>query len=140
MARRRHTPEQIIRKVTEGQRLLAGGMELANVCRQFDIAESTWYRWFNRYGEMTTDDAKETAAVQSRERAVEETAGRSRTRYEQAIRTLDSHRDNQQALSVRYDWRWSDRSPVISTRFGTTIRQETTDDHLQSHVDLPGSL
>ena len=59
MARRRHTPEQIIRKVTEGQRLLAGGMNLADVCRQFDIAKSTWHRWINRYGGMTTDDAKE---------------------------------------------------------------------------------
>ena len=59
MARRRHTPEQIIRKVTEGQRLLAGGMELADVCRQLEIAESTWHRWLNRYGGMTTNDAKE---------------------------------------------------------------------------------
>lgn len=58
MKRRRHTPEQIIRKLAEGQRLLAGGMDVAGVCRQFQIAESTWARWMNQYGGMKADDAK----------------------------------------------------------------------------------
>ena len=31
--RRRHTPEQIIRKLAEGNKLQAGGMELDEVCR-----------------------------------------------------------------------------------------------------------
>ena len=56
--RRRHSPEQIIRKLTEGQKLLAGGMSVEDVCRQFGIAESTWARWLNQYGGMKADDAK----------------------------------------------------------------------------------
>ena len=39
--RRRHTAEQIVRKLAEGQKLLAGGMTVEEVCRQFQIAEST---------------------------------------------------------------------------------------------------
>lgn len=58
MARRRHTPEQIIRKLAHGQKLLAGGMDLEEVCRQLEIAESTWARWLNQYGGMKADDAK----------------------------------------------------------------------------------
>ena len=58
MARRRHTPEQIIRKLAHGQKLLAGGMSLEEVCRQLEIAESTWARWLNQYGGMKADDAK----------------------------------------------------------------------------------
>jgi transposase-like protein len=58
MSRRRHTPEQIIRKLAEGQKLLAGGMDLEEVCRQFGIAESTWARWLAQYGGMKADDAK----------------------------------------------------------------------------------
>jgi len=50
MSRRRHTPEQIIRKLAEGQKLLAGGMDLEEVCRQFGIAESTWARWLAQRG------------------------------------------------------------------------------------------
>ena len=58
MSRPRHTPEQIIRKLAEGQKLLAGGMTVEEVCRQFGIAESTWARWLSQYGGMKADDAK----------------------------------------------------------------------------------
>lgn len=58
MARRRRTPEQIIRKLAEGQKLLAGVMTVEEMCRQFQIAESTWARWLNQYGGMKADDAK----------------------------------------------------------------------------------
>jgi putative transposase len=56
--RRRRSPEQIIRKLAEGQKLLAGGMTVEEVCRQFAIAESTWARWLAQYGGMKADDAK----------------------------------------------------------------------------------
>lgn len=55
---RRHTPEQIIRKLAEGHKLMAGGMTLEEVCREFGIAESSWHRWLNQYGGMKADDAK----------------------------------------------------------------------------------
>lgn len=56
--RRRHTPEQIIRKLEEGHRLLAAGTELDEVCRHLEIAESTWHRWLSQYGGMKAADAK----------------------------------------------------------------------------------
>ncbi len=58
MSKRRHTPEQIIRRLAEGQKLLAGGMTVEEVCREFSIAESTWARWMSQYGGMKADDAK----------------------------------------------------------------------------------
>jgi len=58
MARRRHTPDQIIRKLAEGNKLLAGGAELDAVCRHLEIAESTWHRWVAQYGGLKADDAK----------------------------------------------------------------------------------
>ena len=56
--RRRHTPDQIIRKLAEGNKLLAGGAELDKVCRHLQIAESTWHRWLAQYGGMKASDAK----------------------------------------------------------------------------------
>ena len=56
--RRRHTPEQIIRKLAEGNKLLSGGQELDEVCRHLEIAESTWHRWLAQYGGMKANDAK----------------------------------------------------------------------------------
>ena len=56
--RRRHTPEQIIRKLAEGNKLLSSGQELDEVCRHLEIAESTWHRWLAQYGGMKANDAK----------------------------------------------------------------------------------
>ena len=58
MTRRRHTPEQVIRKLREGERQLGEGKELAEVCRVLEISEQTWHRWRNQYGGMKADDAK----------------------------------------------------------------------------------
>ena len=58
MSRRRHTPDQIIRKLAEGHKLLAAGTELDAVCRHLEIAESTWHRWIAQYGGMKANDAK----------------------------------------------------------------------------------
>jgi putative transposase len=56
--RRRHTPDQIIRKLAEGNKLLAGGAELDEVCRLLQIAESTWHVWVAQNGGMKASDAK----------------------------------------------------------------------------------
>ena len=56
--RRRHTPEQIIRKLEEGHRQLAAGVGLDEVCRHLESAESTWHRWLAQYGGMKANDAK----------------------------------------------------------------------------------
>jgi hypothetical protein len=58
MKQRRHTPEQVIRKLAEGERLLGQGKELAEVVRHLEVTEATWYRWRNQYGGMKADDAK----------------------------------------------------------------------------------
>ena len=49
MKRHRHTPEQVIRKLREGERLLADGKDLTEVLRQLEISEATWNRWRNQY-------------------------------------------------------------------------------------------
>ena len=63
--RRRHTPEQIIRKLDEGHRQLAAGKELDEVCRHLEIAESTWHRWLAQYGGMKANDAKRLKELQA---------------------------------------------------------------------------
>ena len=56
--RRRHTPEQIVRKLREGEKLLGQGAELSAVLKHLEITEATWHRWRNQYGGMKADDAK----------------------------------------------------------------------------------
>lgn len=64
MKRRRHTPEQIIRKLAEGENLLGQGQDLEAVCRHLEITDSTWHRWRNQYGGMKAEDAKELKELQ----------------------------------------------------------------------------
>ena len=56
--RRRHTPEQIVRKLREADRLLAEGVDLAGVARQLEVSEATYHRWRIQYGGMKANDAK----------------------------------------------------------------------------------
>ena len=56
--RRRHTPEQIIRKLREADRLLGEGQEVAVVAKQLEVSEQTLHRWRQQYGGLKASDAK----------------------------------------------------------------------------------
>jgi putative transposase len=56
--RHRHTPEQAVRKLREGERLLNDGKDLAEILRMLEISEATWNRWRARYGGMKASQAK----------------------------------------------------------------------------------
>ena len=58
MKRRRHTPEQIIRKLREADRMLAEGVEVPEVAKALEVSEPTYHRWRVQYGGMKVDDAK----------------------------------------------------------------------------------
>jgi len=58
MKRRRHTPDQIIRKLAEADKLLGQAKTIEEVCRHLEITESTFHRWRNQYGGMKGTDAK----------------------------------------------------------------------------------
>jgi putative transposase len=58
MKQRRHTPEQVIRKLAEGDKLLAEGKTIEEVARHLEVSEQTWHRWRNQYGGMKANDAK----------------------------------------------------------------------------------
>jgi transposase-like protein len=57
-SRKRHTPEQVVRKLGQADRLLADGADVAAVCRELGVSEQTYYRWRNQYGGLKADDAK----------------------------------------------------------------------------------
>ena len=58
MKGKKHSPDQIIRKLGEGDQMLGEGKSVQEVVRQFQITETTWYRWKNQYGGMKGQDAK----------------------------------------------------------------------------------
>lgn len=55
--RKRHSPEQIVRKLMAADRLLAEG-DTAAVCRELCVSEATYHRWRNQLGGLKAEDAK----------------------------------------------------------------------------------
>lgn len=56
--RKRHSPEQIVRKLQEADRLLNAGKSLAHVFQALEVSEPTYHRWRNQYGGMKCEEAK----------------------------------------------------------------------------------
>ncbi len=58
MKKKRHSPEQIIRKLREAEGHLSAGMTMGQACQKLEISEQTFHRWRNQYGGMKASDAK----------------------------------------------------------------------------------
>jgi len=58
MSRKRYTAEQIVTKLREAEVLLGKGQSVAEVCRQLEITDVTYYRWRSEYGGLRVDQAK----------------------------------------------------------------------------------
>ena len=58
MAKRRHTTEQIIRKLREAEVEQAKGQPIKAVCKKLQITEQTYYRWRKEYGGLRMDQAR----------------------------------------------------------------------------------
>jgi transposase-like protein len=52
MKQRRHTSEQVIRKLAEGDKLLAEDKTTEEVARHLEVSEQTRHRWRNQHGGM----------------------------------------------------------------------------------------
>jgi transposase-like protein len=58
MRRKRHSPEQIIRKLREAESELAAGVSMESMCKKLEISEATYHRWKSQYGGMKADEVK----------------------------------------------------------------------------------
>jgi putative transposase len=56
--RKRHSPEQIIRKLRDAEAMLAGGKTIGEICQALEVSEPTFHRWRNQYGGMKAEEAK----------------------------------------------------------------------------------
>jgi putative transposase len=58
MKGKKHTPEQIIRKLREAEMMIAAGKTIGQVAQALAISEQTFHRWRNQYGGMKAEEAK----------------------------------------------------------------------------------
>lgn len=56
--RKRHSPEQIVRKLRDADAMLNAGKDEAVVLQALEVSESTYLRWRKQYGGMKAEEAK----------------------------------------------------------------------------------
>jgi transposase-like protein len=56
--KKRHTPEQIVRKLRDSEAMLNAGKGLAEVLQSLEVSEATLHRWRAQYGGMKAQEAK----------------------------------------------------------------------------------
>ena len=56
--RRKHTPDQVVRKLREADKLLAEGKGVPEVAKHLEISEQTYHRWRKQFGGLKVNDVK----------------------------------------------------------------------------------
>ena len=70
--RRRHSPEQIVRKLRDADAMLNSGKELSAVLQALEVSESTLDRWRKQYGGMKSQEAVRLKKLEEENRRLKE--------------------------------------------------------------------
>jgi putative transposase len=70
--RKRHHPEQIVRKLRDADAMLNAGKDLAAVLQALEISQSTFDRWRNQYGGMKAEEAKRLKELEDENRRLKQ--------------------------------------------------------------------
>lgn len=56
--RKRHSAEEVVKKLRDADAMLAAGKDLAVVLQALEVSEATLARWRTQYGGMKSEEAK----------------------------------------------------------------------------------
>lgn len=70
--RKRHSPEQVVRKLRDADAMLNAGKDLAAVLQSLEISEGTYHRWRNQYGGMKAEEAMRLKKLEEENRRLKE--------------------------------------------------------------------
>ena len=70
--RKRHRPEQIVRKLRDADAMLNAGKDEAAVLQALEISESTYERWRRQYGGMKAEEAKRLKELEEENRRLKQ--------------------------------------------------------------------
>ena len=69
---KRHSPEQIVRKLRDADAMLNAGKDEAAVLQTLEVSESTSVRWRNQYGGMKSEEAKQLKQLEDENKRLKE--------------------------------------------------------------------
>lgn len=70
--RRRHTPEQIVRKLRDADAMLNAGKDEAAVLQSLEVSEATYNRWRKQFGGMKAEEAKRLKELEEENKRLKE--------------------------------------------------------------------
>ncbi len=70
--RKRHSPEQIVRKLRDADAMLNAGQDVAAVLQGLEVCEATYHRWRNQYGGMKSEEAKRLKQLEDENRRLKQ--------------------------------------------------------------------
>ncbi len=70
--RKRHSPEQIVKKLRDAEAMLNAGQDQAAVLQTLEVSEATYHRWRNQYGGMKSEEAKRLKALEEENRRLKQ--------------------------------------------------------------------
>lgn len=70
--RKRHSPEQIVKKLRDADAMLNAGKDLAAVLQSLEVSEATWNRWRNQYGGMKSEEARRLSELEDENRRLKQ--------------------------------------------------------------------
>ena len=70
--RKRHSPEQIVRKLRDADALLNAGKDLSAVLQSLEVSEATLHRWRAQYGGMKAEEAVRLKKLEDENRRLKE--------------------------------------------------------------------
>jgi transposase-like protein len=70
--RKRHSPEQILKKLRDAEAMLNAGKDLAAVLQSLEVSEATYHRWRNQYGGMKSEEAKRLSELKDENRRLKQ--------------------------------------------------------------------
>jgi len=66
--RRKHSTEQIIKKLHLAEKLRSEGAKVATVCQKLEISEQTYHRWRSDFGGMNRNQLKRLKTLEDENR------------------------------------------------------------------------
>lgn len=69
---KRHSPEQIVRKLRDADAMLNAGKDLAAVLQALEVSEATYLRWRNQFGGMKAEEAKRLKQLEDENKRLKE--------------------------------------------------------------------
>jgi putative transposase len=105
-ARKRHSPEQVVRKLMTADRLLAEGKDTGAVWRELGVAEATYYRWRNQFGGLKAEDAKRLKTLE-----------RENATLKRLLADAELEKPRCGVVRSRLPWRVSHQNPPIMTAY-----------------------